>query len=97
MVTVTIIGSNMIRPVLTSNIDSCSACHNVYRIGVLSANCTATSLGHTNLILCYLGRNGLQLQMRLVGRFKNKNDSHVTSISCRSSPNKRRNIPSYTG
>ena len=53
----------------------------------------AYTLGHTNLILCCSGRNGLQT--RSVGRF-NKNDSHVTSISCRSSPNSR-NLPSYTG
>ena len=30
--------------------------------------------GHTNLILCCSGRNGLQ--MRSVGQFKNKNKSH---------------------
>ena len=38
-----------------------------------------------NLILCCSGRNCLQ--MRSVGWFKNKNGSHMTSMSCRSSPN----------
>ena len=50
----------------------------------LTLNIT-TTLDHINLILCCSGRNGLQ--MRSVGRFKNKNDSHVIGISCRSSPN----------
>ena len=45
------------------------------------------------MILCCSGKNGSQ--MRLVGQFKNKTNSHVTSISCRSSPNLRRNLPSY--
>ena len=34
-------------------------------------------LGHTNLNLCCAGGNGLQV--RLVGQFKSKNDSHMIS------------------
>ena len=68
----------------------CSGIHYHYQISIKFAICSlclATlwpcafghffCLGHTNLNLCCAGGNGLQV--RLVGRFKNKNDSHMIS------------------